>query len=56
MFQHCSANCTRRVLCSLEPDQTTSPPSEPRWLVTINILALVSLYLALPERLTLGPT
>ena len=29
---------------------------EPRWLATVNILALIGLYLALPERLTLGPT
>jgi hypothetical protein len=39
----------------LERNQTASLPSEPRWLVTINIIALIGLYLALPERLTLGP-
>lgn len=56
-----SDDCTDRVLFSLEPDHhsqqsTASMPVEPRWLATVNILALVGLYLALPERLTLGPT
>jgi hypothetical protein len=37
----------------MKPD--ASLPPEPRWLVSINVLALVGLYLALPERLTLGP-
>ena len=56
-----SDDCTRRVLFSLEPDHhshqlTASLPVEPRWLATVNILALIGLYFALPERLTLGPT
>ncbi len=31
------------------------PPPEPRWPVTIALLAVCGLYLALPEHLTLGP-
>jgi hypothetical protein len=59
-FERFSDYCTYRVPFSLEPDRRSiksaaSLSSEPRWLVTINILALVGLYLALPERLTLGP-
>ncbi len=54
-------NCICRVLFSLEPNhRSLHPPAqlplEPRWSVTINILALTGLYIALPERLTLGPT
>jgi uncharacterized membrane protein len=55
-----SDHCIGRVLFSLEPDhRSTNPhsplPLEPRWLVTLNVLALTGLYIALPERLTLGP-
>lgn len=36
-------------------DLVKRPPTEPRWLAVIAAIAIGFLYLALPERLTLGP-
>ncbi|MBV8706131.1 MAG: DUF1345 domain-containing protein [Acidobacteriaceae bacterium] len=56
-IESASDDCTGRVPFDLEPNhQSRQLPVEPRWLATVNILALIGLYLALPERLTLGPT
>ena len=60
MFQCFSDDCTRRTLIGLEPnyssDSNTPPQAASRWSAVIGLLAFISLYLVLPERLTLGPT
>ena len=60
MFQCFSDDCTRRTLIGLEPnyssDSNTPPQAASRWPAVIGLFAFISLYLVLPERLTLGPT